>query len=111
MDFSYKKNDNSQLFSSLEKETLLNAKSAQNYIPLYSQFFTLTDANYNNINLNNPLRLYDITESISNSQSNNICTSIVIDSNNLKKETPVFFKCSPLLDPVKYMVGKYDILK
>ena len=109
MDFSYKKNDNSLLFSSLEKETLLNAKSAQNYIPLYSQFFTLTDANYNNINLNNPLRLYDITESISNSQSNNICTSIVIDSNDLKKETPVFFKSSPLLDPVKYMVGKYDI--
>ena len=105
MDFSYKKNNNSSLFTALAKEDLINASNAQNYIPLYSKFFSLTDSNYNNINLNNTLSLYDINDKI----SNNIFNCKLIDNSGIIISKPVFYKFSPLLDPVKYIVGKYDI--
>lgn len=105
MNLSYKKNNNTQLFASLAKEDLLDAHQAQNYIPIYSRFFTLTDTNFNNINLNNKYSLNDINNKI----NNNLFNCILIDDNGNKIEKPVFFKFSPLLDPVKYMVGKYDI--
>ena len=97
------------LFASLAKEDILNAAKAQNYIPLYSKFFSLTDTNYNNINLNNPLTLCDVEENIENKMSNYICNSKLVDNNKKTYDRAVFFKFSPLLDPVKYMVGKYDI--
>ena len=52
MEFSYQKNDNSLLFSSLEDPNLLNVSNTQNYVPLYSKFFNLNSSNSNNINLN-----------------------------------------------------------
>ena len=33
----------------------------------------------------------------------------IIINNNKIKEKEVFFKLAPLLDPYKYLVGKYDI--
>lgn len=105
MEFTYKKNNNSLLFSSLAKEELLNVQNLQNYIPLYSMFFSLTESNYNNINLNNVLSIYNILEK----QNENIYNSEIINIKGEKQIKPVFFKLSPLLDPVKYMVGKYDI--
>ena len=48
------------LFASLAKKELLNSIKVQNYIPLYSQFFSLTETNYNNINLNNLFTLIDV---------------------------------------------------
>jgi len=105
MEFTYKKHDNSKLFSSLEK-TGLGLKQIQNYIPLYNNFFALTDANWNNINLNNKLYLY----SIKDKETDNIVNGILKDINgNSKLKNSVFFKYSPLLDPLKYIIGKYDI--
>ena len=40
MDLSYKKNDNANLFSTLVKKELLNVSAPQNYVPIYSNFFT-----------------------------------------------------------------------
>ena len=84
----------------------------QNYIPIYNIFFTLTKNNYNSINLNNKYKLHEI-QSIT---SPNTCIAKVSENTNvvggissLLKDIPVFFKFSPLLDPIKYMVGKYDI--
>ena len=105
MDLSYKKNDNADLFSTLVKKELLNVSGPQNYVPLYSKFFTLSDNNFNNINMNNSLSLV----SIENRESENKYSGTVIDEKGETKERKIFFKLSPLLDPTKYMIGKYDL--
>jgi hypothetical protein len=105
MEFGYKKHDNEKLFLSLEK-TGLGLNKLQNYIPLYNNFFALTDANWNNINLNNKLYLH----SIKNKETDNIVNGMLKYINGTTKiKTTAFFKYSPLLDPLKYIIGKYDI--
>ena len=52
MDFSYKKNDNQQLFKSLEENPGFGILTPQNYIPLYNLYFALSPTNNNNIILN-----------------------------------------------------------
>ena len=97
----YKKNDNNKLFKYLEKSDFTNI---QNYNPLYSRFFSLDEHNYNNINLNNRYSIHNIKEK----KSNNEYFIDVLDSKtNSKQSFKSFFKFSPLLDPVKFMVGKY----
>jgi hypothetical protein len=105
MNLSYKKNNNSVLFSSFEKKDFMNALHPQNYIPIYANYFKLTEANYNNINLNNKYSIYDIRSKVNDNTY--ICQLDTIDGGRIEK--PVFFKFSPLLDPVKYMIGKYDM--
>jgi len=105
MKFSYNKRDNSKLFSSLEKKDSANISKIQNYIPLYNKFFTLNQSNYNNINLDNCLSLHTISEK----ESDNKFEGTVVDKNNKKQKKQLFFKYSPLLDPIKYIIGKYDI--
>ena len=100
-DIFYNKNNNTNLFKYLEKNGFSNI---QNYIPLYSSFFSLDENNYNNINLNNRYALNTII-----SRSNNNCFEIKCVDKKHPGNLPytAFFKFSPLLDPVKFMVGKY----
>jgi len=105
MKFSYIKRDNSKLFSSLEKKDSANISKVQNYIPLYHKFFTLNQSNYNSINLDQSFSLYNISEK----ESDNKFEGTVKDKNNKKHTKQIFFKYSPLLDPIKYIIGKYDI--
>jgi hypothetical protein len=68
----------------------------QNYNPLYSEFFIMNETNYDKVALNNKYHIQDL--------------NTVYDTET--KETlqkPVFIKFSPLLDPVRYMIGKYNI--
>ena len=104
MKFSYNKRDNSKLFSSLEKKDSANISKIQNYIPLYNKFFTLNHSNYNNVNLDNYYSLYNISEK----ESDNKFEGSVVNKNNKKEKKQIFFKYSPLLDPIKYIIGKYD---
>ena len=101
-DLYYNKNNNTNLFKYLEKNGFSNI---QNYIPLYSSFFSLDENNYNNINLNNR---YNIN-TIINRTNNNYFEIKCVDKKHLDGFHPynAFFKFSPLLDPVKFMVGKY----
>jgi hypothetical protein len=68
----------------------------QNYNPVYSQFFELTSKNYDTISLNH-------TYSISS------LDTIVHTETKETVSKPVFIKYSPLLDPLRYMIGKYDV--
>ena len=104
MELSYQKNDNSKLFTSLVKSELMNVSDIQNYIPIYSNFFALTNTNYNSINLKQAYSLYNITSK----HSENVFQGKVIDNYGNTHTKDIFFKYSPLLDPVKYMIGKYD---
>lgn len=96
----YKKNNNSQLFSQLENNGF---SKIQNYIPIYSEFFELNQTNHSLINLNS----HYFISSIEDSHSNNHFLINVIDENNKKIEKVSFFKFSPLLNPLKYLTGKY----
>ena len=104
MEFTYKKHDNEKLFSSLENSDL-GLRHVQNYVPLYSLFFDLNETNWNSINLNNEFYL----SSIHKKETDNIVNAIIKDVKEKQKVTKkVFFKYSPLLDPLKYLIGKYN---
>jgi len=96
----YNKNNNSKLFEYLEKNDF---QKVQNFVPLYLNYFNLDDKNYNSINLN---QKYNI-QSILKQNSNNCFNISCYDNSNNKIKVESFFKFSPLLDPVKFMVGKY----
>jgi hypothetical protein len=107
MDFSYKKRSNHKLFETLCPQ--LQVSQPQNYVPLYDNFFALTEANYGSVNLNQPSYLARIKAK----ESENVFQAEVVlnDDNKSTKGVvrPVFFKYSPLLDPIKYLMGKYDV--
>jgi hypothetical protein len=105
MDFTYKKDDNHKLFKSLEENPAFGILEAQNYIPLYNSFFSLTKANYNSIMLNHKWKLHEITAQ----ETSNIFKAKLKNINDKKETKKVFLKFSPLLDPIKYLLGKYDV--
>ena len=97
----YRKNKNGELFKGLEKNGIYNT---QNYVPLYKKYFTLNNTNYNSINLNHKFSINSIKNKIDNNKFN----VRIVDSSDNSLNTKSFFKFSPLLDPVKYMMGKYE---
>ncbi|MCX6602338.1 MAG: hypothetical protein NTV52_01945, partial [Acidobacteria bacterium] len=111
----YQKPRNENLLKNLE-ETHMGISSCQNFIPLYSTFFSLNDTNYNSINLNQTFNIQSISYSGSESDDRhfkNIASASVKkrnddDSIDNVVNVPVFFKFSPLLDPIKYLAGSYD---
>ncbi len=103
----YKKNDNKKLFNQLNNLENNNIYSIQNYIPIYDNFFSINQKNWNSFNLNHEYQIQEIKE-----QHNHNTFSIVIQKDNKCETVDSFFKFSPLLDPIKYMGGKYrDISK
>jgi hypothetical protein len=67
----------------------------QNYQPIYSHYFEMTENNYNNVSFYHRYFFHSLN-------------SIVDVSTNEIIEKPVFIKYSPLLDPLRYMNGKYN---
>ena len=104
---NYQKRKNLELFKCLEKPETLFLSKTQNYIPIYNKFFTLNDSNYNNINLNNKWYISNVAETDEYNCHLFNCTlkNLV---NNKSKDKEVFFKMAPLLDPFKYLIGKYN---
>ena len=104
----YRKINNRDLFSSLENSEL-GIKSSRNYIPLYETYFNLNETNYNSINLNQ--RFY--VSALSGVVDKNNIQAAVVDAFKSTSDSltivhkPIFIKFSPLIDPVKYMSGKY----
>jgi hypothetical protein len=105
---NYQKRKNSELFKSLENPESLFLSNTQNYIPIYNKIFSLNETNFNNINLNNKWYISSLVEK--NPDNENIFTCRIKNINNNKvKEKDVFFKLAPLLDPYKFLIGKYNI--
>lgn len=114
----YQKPRNENLLKNLE-ETRMGLSHCQNFIPLYSTFFSLNETNYNSINLNQSFSIQSIVYSESESSGSeeqerhfkNIANASVKkrdhDDDGIVN-VPVFFKFSPLLDPIKYLAGSYD---
>lgn len=104
MELNYRKNNNKQLFENFNNSEFLDIENSQNYFPLYNTFFSLNSSNYNAINLNNKYKLELILEKINYNKF--LATLTDICNNKFNKE--VFIKYSPLVDPIKYMIGKYE---
>ena len=99
----YKKNDNRELFKDIE---LSDIKNTQSFIPIYNKYFSLSEQNYNKINLNHHYHIKNI-KSIEGEKNKFNC---IIECESQKKNSLSFFKFSPLLDPIRYMLGKYNAL-
>ena len=69
----------------------------QSYNPLYNLFFNMDSANCQKITLNHKY----------------IATSLetVVDGKNAPMDASIFVKSSPLLDPLHFLRGKYDLEK
>jgi len=78
-----------------EPQLLESIVSAQQYNPIYSDFFELSESNYNHICLNHRFLVKSLDEVV------DLETKEVV-------QKPVFVKYSPLLDPIRYMIGKYE---
>jgi hypothetical protein len=108
---NYRKLNNREFFASLE-ESELGIFNSKNYIPIYENYFNLNDTNYSSINLNQ--RFY--VSALSGVVDRNNIQAAVVDAFKSTSESltiihkPIFIKFSPLIDPVKYMSGKYENL-
>ena len=94
---NYVKNKNAHILATLD-----DISKIQNYVPLYKEFFSLNATNFNSINLNHK---WHITEFVQKNDENKyICT---IKNEEQKKKVPSFFKFSPFVHTIKFLVGKY----
>lgn len=105
---NYQKRKNKELLETLENPNFLFLSKSQNYIPIYNRFFTLNDTNYLNVNLNHPWYLLNIKEKIPDTDYLYSCAIKNIYTNTINTDTNVFFKLAPVLDPYKYLIGKYN---
>ena len=106
INLNYQKRKNKDLFESLEQEDNLFLSDIQNYIPIYNRFFALNTSNFNNINLNHNWYISKLIQKID--ENNYECNIKNIETNKIKLKS-IFFKMAPLLDPYKYLVGKYNL--
>jgi hypothetical protein len=114
---NYQKRKNTTLFNKFKTNPNLNFTDVQNYIPIYDRFFSLNNTNWNSINSNHKWSISDINTSCKNNKcspndndNQHIFECIINNSENNKitKNQSVFIKMAPLLDPFKYIVGKYN---
>ena len=113
---NYSKSSNRKLFSafdSKDKKNLLNITQPQNYIPFYQRFFALSPTNAVSVNLNQRYSLKSVLAPLGGPGPGENAYRAAVETatpaeKHAKKEVNIFFKYSPLLDPLKYMAGKYD---
>lgn len=103
-ELNYIKNNISESISEF-----LNISNIQNYNPLYKLFFKLNENNFNSIQLNETFKLQKIKEKVTHNIFN--CDLQFSNGNSdfktINKE--MFIKFSPIIDPTKFMIGKFDI--
>jgi hypothetical protein len=115
---NYQKRKNINLFNKFQTNKRINLASVQNYIPIYDRFFSLNNTNWNSINLNHQWAISDIKDSCKlgkNKDDNddnehifNCKLKHISDDDDISNTQKVFIKMAPLLDPFKYLVGKYN---
>ena len=95
---------NTQVLDDLSCCSVINVKNPQNYIPLYRKFFKLNKDNHNLIQLNNDFtfKKFIKRENYNIFQAEIQCTPDTFDTKD------IFIKFSPIVDPTRYMIGKFD---
>ena len=112
---NYQKRKNTNLFNQFQTNKNINLTNVQNYIPIYDRFFSLNSTNWNAINLNHQWAISDIKDlKNSDDEPDNIFTcklKHISEDDDMSSTQKVFIKMAPLLDPFKYLIGKYNQLK
>ena len=110
-EFTYCKNKHRhqpKLFETLEQSNT-GLRNLQNYVPFYHRFFLLSESNYNSIGLNHRYHVASVAEP-DRSNKHKVTAALTTDSEDAPvSKVPAFIKYSPLLDPIKYLSGKYDM--
>ena len=99
----YEKRKNKSFFEKCKEPELYDIETIQNFNPIYKIFFELNESNYNSINLNHPKYIYDVNF---NMETNEL--DYVIKDNNKILNEKIFIKYAPVLDPYKFLLGKYN---
>ena len=111
---NYQKRKNTNLFNQFQTNKNINLTNVQNYIPIYDRFFSLNSTNWNAINLNHQWSISDIKDSKkkkNDDENEHVFTcklKNINDDDDFTTTQNVFIKMAPLLDPFKYVVGKYN---
>lgn len=90
-----------KVLENIESKSNNKLSSLQYYNPLYTDFFNFKDSNWKHVALNNEEHVEDISKM---DDSNDTVFDIVTQEGRKRK---VFFKYSPLLDPLYYITGYY----
>ena len=97
------RSDSTQSVGENESECLLqkieynpfHIQNLQNYNPVYSMFFEMNPTNYNAIALNHPNHFVDLN-------------TVLEEGTGKKISKDIHIKYAPLLDPIHYLIGKYE---
>lgn len=100
---NYEKRKNKQFFEKCKEPEIYDIETIQNFNPIYKNFFELNEKNYNSINLNHPKYIHDVNF---NMETNNL--EYCIKENDTIFSEEVFIKYAPILDPFKFLLGKYN---
>lgn len=103
----YEKRKNKNFFENIQSNKKIEISKIQNFIPIYRKFFSLNETNYDNINLNNEWYVSKILNKNYNEDHTFSCELKNILDPNIKTEKKTFIKMAPLLEPYKYLLGKY----
>jgi hypothetical protein len=104
----YEKRKNNKFFESVQSNKKIQMSRIQNFIPIYSNFFSLNDTNYNNINLNHEWYVTKILNKKYQDDYTFYCELKNILNPEFKIDQKTFIKMAPLLEPYKYLFGKYS---
>jgi hypothetical protein len=114
---NYQKRKNINLFNKFQSNPNIALSNVQNYIPIYDSFFSLNTTNFNSINLNHMWSISDIKDlknkgdkevSFEHEHIYTCKLKNISDDDDFAMTQKVFIKMAPLLDPFKYLVGKYN---
>jgi hypothetical protein len=104
----YEKRKNNNFFQNVKSNEKIKMSRIQNFIPIYSKFFSLNETNYDNINLNHKWYVSKILNKNSHNDYTFFCELKNILNPEFKVEQKTFIKMAPLLEPYKYLFGKYS---
>lgn len=104
----YEKRKNNKFFENIQTNRKIEMSRMQNFIPIYSKFFSLNETNYNSINLNHELYVSKILNKEYEDDNTFYCELKHILNPDFKVEQKTFIKMAPLLEPYKYLFGKYS---
>jgi hypothetical protein len=122
MDFYYRKASSSFLKSLAESSSIHGLDNIQNYIPIYTNFLNINEKNYNTIGLNSKYEPVSVVLPLPKDPEHcdgdddldynpHFIDLEVVDSskpNSQSEFKSVFVKYSPLLDPIRFLSGKYN---
>jgi hypothetical protein len=128
MDFYYRKISPGFLKSLEESNSVHGLENIQNYLPIYTNFLNINNKNYNTVGLNSYFEPRSVVLPVPGANANhhddddNSCDDYdphyldveMVDTTkpNCNPEVKgVFVKYSPLLDPIRFLSGKYSSIE